>query len=204
MRHVPIDPKLFTGSRERLKKSLPPKSLAIVNANDVLPTNADGSLPLQPNSDLFYLTGIEQEESILLLAPDAHEPKHREILFLREPSARLKIWEGHKHSKDEAAQISGIKQVKWLSEFPVIFRILMCEQEQVWLNSNEHTRAHVEVETRDARFARECQRQFPLHTYHRLARLLHPLRVVKSAAEIERSRNLSSSRRRAFGECSSS
>jgi Xaa-Pro aminopeptidase len=185
MRHVPIDPKLFTGSRERLKKSLPPKSLAIVNANDVLPTNADGSLPLQPNSDLFYLTGIEQEESILLLAPDAHEPKHREILFLREPSARLKIWEGHKHSKDEAAQISGIKQVKWLSEFPVIFRILMCEQEQVWLNSNEHTRAHVEVETRDARFARECQRQFPLHTYHRLARLLHPLRVVKSAAEIE-------------------
>ena len=113
------------------------------------------------------------------------EPKHREILFLREPSARLKIWEGHKHSKDEAAQISGIKQVKWLSEFPVIFRILMCEQEQVWLNSNEHTRAHVEVETRDARFARECQRQFPLHTYHRLARLLHPLRVVKSAAEIE-------------------
>ena len=185
MRHIAIDSKLFTENRERLKKSLPRKSLAIVNANDVLPTNADGSLPLHPNSDLFHLTGIEQEESILLLAPDAHEPKHREILFLREPSAHLKIWEGHKHSKDEATKISGIKQVKWLSEFPVIFRMLMCEQEQVWLNSNEHKRAHVEVETRDARFARECQRQFPLHTYHRLARLLHPLRVMKTDAEIE-------------------
>ena len=185
MRHVPIDSKVFTENRERLKQLLPPKSLAIVNANDVLPTNADGSLPLHPNSDLFYLTGIEQEESILLLAPDAHEPKHREILFLREPSEHLKIWEGHKHSKDEATKISGIKQVKWLSEFPVIFRMLMCEQEQVWLNSNEHKRAHVEVETRDARFTRAVQRQFPLHTYHRLARLMHPLRVVKTAAEIE-------------------
>ena len=97
----------------------------------------------------------------------------------------MKIWEGHKHSKDEATKISGIKQVKWLSEFPVIFRMLMCEQEQVWLNSNEHKRAHVEVETRDARFTRAVQRQFPLHTYHRLARLMHPLRVVKTAAEIE-------------------
>jgi Xaa-Pro aminopeptidase len=184
MRHAPIDSKLFTENRERLKKLLPPRSLAIVNANDIPPTNADGSLLMQPNSDLFYLTGIEQEESILLLAPDAHDPKHREILFVREPNEHLKIWEGHKHSKDEATKISGIQQVKWLSEFPVIFRILMCEQERVWLNSNEHKRAHLEVESRDARFARECQAKFPLHSYHRLARLMHPLRVVKSEAEI--------------------
>ncbi len=185
MRHVPIDSKLFVENRERLKKLLPPKSLAILNANDVLPTNADGSLALHPNSDLFFLSGIEQEESILLLAPGAFDPKHREILFLREPSEHLKIWEGHKHSKDEATKISGIKQVKWLSEFPVIFRMLMCELEHVWLNSNEHKRAVVEVETRDVRFVRECQRQFPLHTYHRLARLLHQVRVVKTDAEIE-------------------
>ncbi|MEY4200416.1 MAG: Xaa-Pro aminopeptidase, partial [Verrucomicrobiota bacterium] len=131
-----------------------------------------------------HLTGIEQEESILLLAPDAHEPKHREILFLREPNEHLKIWEGHKHSKDEATKISGIKQVKWLAEFPVLFRQIMCELEHVYLNSNEHKRAVVEVETRDARFARECQAKFPLHTYHRLARLLHQIRVVKSDAEI--------------------
>ena len=185
MRHATIDSKLFTENRDRLKKLLPAKSLAIVNANDIPPTNADGSLMMQPNSDLFYLTGIEQEESILLLAPDAHDPKHREILFVREPSEHLKIWEGHKHSKAEATKISGIKQVKWLSEFPVIFRILMCELEHVWLNSNEHKRAHVEVESRDARFARECQANFPLHNYNRLARLMHQLRVVKSPAEIE-------------------
>ncbi len=185
MRHAPIDSQVFTANRERLKKLLPPRSLAIVNANDIPPTNADGTLMMQPNSDLFYLTGIEQEESILLLAPDAHEPKHREILFVREPNEHLKIWEGHKHSKDEATKISGIKQVKWLSEFPVIFRILMCELEHVWLNSNEHKRAHVEVESRDARFARECQAKFPLHDYNRLARLMHQLRVVKTPAEIE-------------------
>ena len=185
MRHSPINPKLFIENRERLKKLLPPKSLAVINANDVLPTNADGSLPLHPNSDLFYLSGIEQEESILLLAPDAFDPKLREILFLREPSEHLKIWEGHKHSKAAAQKISGIQTIKWLSEFPVIFRQLMCEQEHVWLNSNEHKRAAVEVETRDVRFARECQRQFPLHTYHRLARLLHQIRVVKTPVEIE-------------------
>ncbi len=184
MRHAPIDSKLFVQNRERLKQLLPPKSLAIVNANDVLPTNADGSLVMHPNSDLFYLTGIEQEESILLLAPDAFDPKHREILFVREPSEHLKIWEGHKHTKDAATKISGIQQVKWLTEFPVLFRQIMCELEHVWLNSNEHKRAHVEVETRDARFARECQAKFPLHSYHRLARLMHPLRVVKTEAEI--------------------
>ncbi len=185
MRHDPINPKLFIENRKRLSQLLPPKSLAVVNANDVLPTNADGSLPLHPNSDLFYLTGIEQEESILLLAPDAFDPKLREILFLREPSEHLKIWEGHKHSKAAAQKISGIQTIKWLSEFPMIFRQLMCEQESVWLNSNEHKRADVVVETRDVRFARECQRQFPLHTYHRLARLLHQVRVVKTAGEIE-------------------
>ena len=185
MRHAPIDPRLFVENRERLTRLLLPKSLAVVNANDVLPSNADGSLALHPNSDLFFLTGIEQEESILLLAPDAFDPKHREILFLREPNEHLKIWEGHKHSKDEARKISGIQQVKWLSDFPAVFRQLMCELEHVYLNSNEHKRAVVEVETRDARFVRDCQNQFPLHNYHRLARLLHQVRVVKSDAEIE-------------------
>ena len=175
MRHAPIDAKLFIENRERLVKLLPPDSLAVANANDVLPTNADGSLVLVPNSDLFYLTGIEQEESILLLSPDAFDPKLREVLFIREPNAHLKTWEGGKHSKEDAQTISGLKTVKWLSEFPVIFRQLMCDAEHVFLNSNEHKRAVCEVETREERFVRQCQRQFPLHTYHRLARLLHPL-----------------------------
>src|SRR5256885_15749866 len=111
MRYAPISPALFQLNRDRLRALLPANSLAVVNANDVLPTNADGSLALVPNSDLFYLTGIEQEESILLLFPDALDPKHREILFLRETSDELKIWEGYKHTKDDARKLSGIQTV---------------------------------------------------------------------------------------------
>jgi Xaa-Pro aminopeptidase len=109
MRHVPLDANLFIANRERLKQLLLPNSLAVVNANDLLPSNADANLLMQPNSDLFYLTGIEQEETILLLAPDAHEDKHCEILFLREPNKELAIWEGHKLTKEEATEISGIR-----------------------------------------------------------------------------------------------
>lgn len=185
MRHAPIDSKLFATNRDRLARLLLPNSVAAVNANDIPPTNADGSLLPIPNSDLFYLTGIEQEESILVLAPNAHDEKQREILFLREPNEHLKIWEGHKHPKDEAQKISGIKTIKWLSEFPVVFRQLLCESEHVYLNTNEHKRAADTVETRDLRFIRETQAQYPLHQYHRLARLMHGLRVVKSEPEIE-------------------
>ena len=161
------------------------KTLAVVNANDVLPTNADGTLSMQPNADLFFLSGIEQEESILLLFPDAMEAKNREILFLRQPSEHLQIWEGYKHSKEDARKISGIKNVQWLSEFPVIFRSLMCEVESIYINSNEYKRAKVEVQTRDMRFIRQCKEDFPLHTYRRLAPLLHQLRVVKTDLELE-------------------
>ena len=161
-------------------------SLAVVNANDVLPTNADGTLRLSPNSDLFYLTGVEQEESILLLAPDADDEKQREILFLRETNEHLAIWEGHKLTKEEARKISGIIRIEWLSEFPVLFHRLMCECEHVYLNSNEHKRAAIKVETRDARFVRECQERYPLHDYQRLA-LLHRLRIVKSGQRSSKS-----------------
>lgn len=185
MKHLSISSKGFTEHRRRLAELLPPKSLAVLNANDILPTNADGTLVMHPNSDLFYLSGVEQEESILLLAPDAFDEKNREILFLRQPSEHLKIWEGHKLDKAEAERISGVKNVRWLAEFPGVFHQLMCEMERVYLNANEHKRAVVEVETRDARFARDCQRRYPLHDYRRLAPLLHMLRVVKSRFELD-------------------
>lgn len=184
MRHAPIDAQLFVDNRERLKSLLLPNSLAVVNANDLLPTNADGTLLMQPASDLFYLTGIEQEETVLLLAPDAFDEKQREMLFVRQPNEHLKTWEGYKLSKEDATRISGVTQVKWLSELPTELHKLMCEAEHVYLNANEHKRAVVEVETRDARFIRDVQRRYPLHRYERLARLMHPLRVVKSAAEL--------------------
>lgn len=185
IKHIPIDSKLFETNRKRLTEKLLPNSVAVLHANDVMPSNADGTLGFHQNADLFYLTGINQEESILLLAPHAADEKVRELLFLREPNEHLKIWEGHKLSKEEATKISGIERVKWLSEFRGVFHALMCESEHAYLNSNEHTRAVVEVETRDARFVRECQDRYPLHDYQRLARVMHDLRVVKSPLEVE-------------------
>jgi len=185
MRHKPIKNKLFIENRKRLAALLTPKSLAVVNANDLLPVNADATLVMHPNSDLFFLSGIEQEESILLIFPDAAEKKNREILFLREPNEHLKIWEGYKHTKENARKISGIKNVQWLSEFPVTFRSLMLESDAAYLNSNEYKRANVEMKTRDVRFIRQCQQDFPLHDFRRLAPLLHELRVTKTDHELD-------------------
>ena len=185
MKAVPLPSALFTLNRERLVSKLLPRSLAVFNANDIMPTNADGSMGHLQNADLYYLTGVHQEETILLLAPDAFDPKHREILFVRQPNEHLAIWEGHKLTKDQATGISGVKNVKWISEFPAIFRSLACELENIYLNTNEHQRADVTVETRDGRFIRDCQKSFPLHRYQRLAPLMHELRVVKSTYEID-------------------
>jgi Xaa-Pro aminopeptidase len=185
MKAVPLPSALFTLNRERLVKKLLPRSLAVFNANDVMPTNADGTMGHLQNADLFYLTGVHQEETILLLAPDAFDPNHREVLFVRQSSEHLAIWEGHKLTQEQATAISGIKNVKWLAEFPGIFRQVMCELDNVYLNANEHQRADVAVESRDARFVRDCQAKFPLHHYQRLAPIMHELRIIKSSYEIE-------------------
>jgi Xaa-Pro aminopeptidase len=184
MKYASIDKELFRLNRANLKKLLPPGSLAVDNSNDILPVNGDATMVLRQNSDLFYLTGIEQEESLLLLYPDAHEPKHREVLFLRQPNPLMETWEGHKLTKEEARAISGVDEVQWLSDFQPFFHRLMCECSQVWLNSNEHKRANVVVESRDARFVREVQNRYPLHAYQRLATLMHRLRAVKSELEV--------------------
>ena len=185
MRHAPISAELFIANRKRLHERLRAKSIVVVNANDTLPTNSDGTLRGVPNSDLFYLSGVEQEETVLVLFPDAANEKFREILFLRETSDLIAIWEGHKLTKDEARIATGIQNVQWLSEYPQIFHRLMCEAENVYLNSNEHMRSDIVVETREARFVASTVKKYPLHRYHRLARLMHELRVVKSSLEIE-------------------
>ena len=184
MRHTPIDPSLFVNNRRRLVELLKPRSLAALNSNDILPTNADGTLRLIQNSDLFYLTGIDQEETVLLLFPDFPNEEYREMLFVKETNEHIEIWEGHKYTKEEATQASGIEQVHWLSEFEGIFNTLMAEAEHVYLNTNEHIRASVRVETRDARFIEFCQKHYPLHDYQRIAPLMYQLRAIKSDAEI--------------------
>ena len=180
-----IDPSLFAANRRRLAALLLPNSVAVANANDLMPANSDATLMMQPNSHLFYLTGVEHEETVLLLAPNAADENLREVLFLREPNKHLNTWEGHKLSKEEATAVSGVKTVKWLSEFRGVFHGAMCDAEHAYLNSNEHKRAVVEVRTRDARFVADCRSRYPLHQYHRLARLMHRLRAAKSAAELD-------------------
>ncbi|WP_223651609.1 aminopeptidase P N-terminal domain-containing protein [Hymenobacter psoromatis] len=184
MRYGPIAPELFVENRRRFRELLPPRSLAIFNANDILPTNADGTLAFRQNNDLFYLSGVDQEDSILVICPDAALEKHREILFLKETSEHILVWEGYKLTKEQGREVAGIKTIMWLDAFPAVLAALMNEAESVYLNSNEHIRAVVEVETRDARFIRDMQRRYPLHQYRRAAPLLHQLRAIKSAEEI--------------------
>lgn len=185
MRYLPIGNELFELNRNNFKKQLKSKSLTVFNANDIMPTNADGTMSFRQNNDLFYLSGIDQEESILVIFPDFVEEKHREILFLRETNEEIAIWEGHKYTKEEATATSGIRTVMWLDQFERIFNTLMAEAEHVYLNTNEHLRADVQVETRDARFIKWCKDKYPLHDYQRVAPIMHHLRAIKSDREIE-------------------
>ncbi|RCL33440.1 MAG: aminopeptidase P family protein, partial [Verrucomicrobia bacterium] len=185
MRYQKIDPKLFIENRERLRQRLPKNSLVILNSNDILPTNADGSMLLRQNSDIFYLSGIHQEETVLILFPDAPDEKQREMVFTKQTSDLIAIWEGEKHTKESAKDTSGIQNVHWLDAFPGTLRMLMTQADHVFLNSNEHARATDKVETRDLRFIRELTNQYPLHDYKRLAPIMAQLRITKSDLEVE-------------------
>jgi Xaa-Pro aminopeptidase len=185
MKYQPISSTLFTDNRKRFSARLKPNSLAVFHSNDIMPTSADGSMMFIQNPDLFYLSGIDQEESILLLYPQAKNPAHREILFLKETNEHIAIWEGHKYTKEEAKGTSGVKTIYWLSMFNSVFNTLMGECEHVYLNTNEHPRAVVEVGSRDSRFIRSCQEKYPLHRYERSALLMHELRAIKSKPEID-------------------
>jgi Xaa-Pro aminopeptidase len=187
MRHEPIGKELFINNRKRLTKILKSGSLAVFNSNDIMPTNADGTLGFKQNSDLYYLTGIQQEESMLVICPDFPDKKYREVLFLREPNELMEKWEGHKLTKVEAKEISGIETVLWLSGFEKLFHHMMTmgRVENVYLNTNEHYRAEVLVESRDARFIEWCKKTYPLHMYNRVAPLMSDLRRIKQPREIE-------------------
>lgn len=185
MRYEKINPSMFTGNRQRFKQHMKPNSIVVLNSNDILPSNADGTLKFKQNSDLFYMTGIEQEETILLMFPDAPDEKQKEILFIRDVNEDLTTWEGEKLTPLKASDISGINDVKFVSEFESLFRNLMSDAEIIYLNSNEHKRAAIEVETRDDRFVKKCKMLFPLHEYERAAPILYRLRAVKSEIEIE-------------------
>lgn len=186
MRYQKINQQLFVQNRRNLQKQLKTNSVVVVNANDIMPTNADGTMRFRQNSDLFYLTGVDQEESILVLCPDFPDEKFREVLFVRETNEQIALWEGHKLTKEEARDLTGVNTVLWVSEFQKIFNTMMVmgNVEHVYLNTNDHYRAEVTVDSRDQRFIRWCKERYPLHKYERLAPIMHRLRSVKSKEEI--------------------
>lgn len=185
MRYEPADSQLFVRNRSRLVELLKNDSIVILHSNDVMPTNADGTMAFKQNTDLYYLSGIDQEESILLLYPDAQDEKDREILFVRETNEHIAIWEGAKLDKERATNLSGIKNVQWTNSFETTLHRLIQQTQNVYLNTNEHLRAATSVETRDARFIKKCQAEYPLLRYERLAPLMHRLRIIKDQEEIK-------------------
>ena len=162
-----------------------PKTLAVFNSNDIYPISADSTMPFQQHRDILYLSGVDQEESILVLFPGASNPAHKEILFLKETSELIAIWEGEKLTKQAAFETSGIKTVYWLQQFPTIFKQLMAEATGIYLNTNEHLRASTEVETREDRFIKKVKIDYPTHQVHKSAPIMHKIRSVKESIELE-------------------
>ncbi|XLS29365.1 aminopeptidase P family protein [Flavobacteriaceae bacterium M23B6Z8] len=184
MKYHPINRNLFVKNRVKFAAKMKAKSLAVFNSNDIYPIGADSTMPFQQARDIFYLSGVDQEESILVLFPDAIDPKHREILFLKETNEHIAIWEGEKLSKDRAFATSGIKTVYWLTDFDKIFYDLMTEAEFIYFNTNEHYRQAVETETREDRFIKVTKSKFPAHKWERSNPILQEIRGVKEPEEI--------------------
>ena len=182
MRYKTIDSKLFKKNREKFASKMPTNTIAIFNSNDLMPKNADQLMAFKQNSDLFYLSGIDQEETILIIIK--HSSIFRSILFIRETNDTIKIWEGSKLAKNDAEAISGIDTIFWNTEFESKISSIMKQCNIVFLNSNEHARAVITVETRDARFKKWIKVKFPKHIYKKAADMIYPIRAIKGLEEV--------------------
>jgi len=185
MKYDAISKELFIKNRTKFTIQMKPSTLAVFNSNDIFPISADSTMPFQQHRDIFYLSGVDQEESILVLFPNAQNENHREILFLKETNETIAIWEGEKLTKSSAFEVSGIKTVYWLQQFDTIFNQLMSEAEGIYYNLNEHLRADTQVETREDRFIKQCKSKYPAHAVFKSAPLLHKIRSVKEHEELQ-------------------
>ncbi|NVK05647.1 MAG: aminopeptidase P family protein [Flavobacteriia bacterium] len=184
MRYNPLDRQIFIDNRNRFRQYLPSGALAVFNSNDIYPTSADGTMPFVQHKDIFHLSGVDQEESILVIFPDAYKEEHREVLFLKETNEHIAVWEGAKLDAKKAEEVTGIKTVYWLQDFEKIFNEMMSQAEIVFLNTNEHLRNSSPVQTREDRFIDWCKNKYPAHNYDRSAPIMHRIRSVKSDLEI--------------------
>ena len=185
MKYSAIKKDLYIDNRKNFSKHLKPNSLALFVSNDILPTNGDGSLGFIQNSDLLHLSGVDQEDTILLIYPDAKDGKQKEILFIKETSELIAIWEGAKLTKQQATDVSGIINIMWFHEFEKTFKAIGFQAEHFYLNSNEHTRRYIDMETAEMRFNKKIMAQFPLHHIERSAPIMHRIRSIKHPIEIE-------------------
>ncbi|MDI1354099.1 MAG: aminopeptidase P family protein [bacterium] len=185
MKYQSIDSSLFIDNRQKFSNHLKANSMALFMSNDILPTNADGSMGFRQNSDLFYLSGIDQEDTILVLFPDVKDGRHKEILFVKETSELIAIWEGAKLDKAQTKHVSGVDMVYWFHEFEKIMKPFFSQAERIYLNRNEHTRRSIETETAQDRFNASVMAKYPLHKYERSAPIMHKIRAIKSTREIE-------------------
>lgn len=185
MKYDRIDSNLYIANRKKFTEKMTANTLAVFNSNDIFPISADSTMPFQQHRDILYLSGVDQEESILVLFPNASNPAHQEVLFLKETSDLIAVWEGEKLTKETAFLTSGIKTVYWLQQFPTIFKQMMAEAQGVYLNTNEHLRANTEVETREDRFIKQVKQDYPAHQVHKSAPIMHKIRSIKEAVELE-------------------
>lgn len=185
MKYHPIDSKLFVRNRKLFSDRMQSGSLAVFNSNDIITTSADSTRTFKQHTDILWLSGVDQEESILVIFPECHNEKHREVLFLKETNEHIAIWEGEKLTKEAAFETSGIRTVYWLNQFETIFNQLMSEASGVYVNTNEHWRANTEAQTREDRWVNWCKDKYTAHQYLRSNPILHDLRAQKHEVEIE-------------------
>lgn len=185
MKYDLINPALFIKNRKNFMAQMKPSSLAVFNSNDIFKTGADSTMPFKQHRDIFYLSGADQEDTILVLFPDCPDPAHREVLFVTETNEHIAIWEGEKLTKEKATEVSGIQTIYWLKDFDKKFFEMMTQCDTVYFNTNEHYRQAVEMETREDRFIKKCKAQYPAHSYAKSAPILQRLRAVKDPIEID-------------------
>lgn len=185
MKYQRINRELFINNRKRFTKQMEGNALAIFNSNDVFPISADSTMPFQQHRDIFHLSGVDQEESVLVLFPNCKNEAHREVLFLRETNEHIAVWEGEKLTKEAALEVAGIKTVYWLNQMDTILKTMLAEAEIIYVNTNEHLRANTEVETREDRFVKQLLAKYPAHQVRKSAPIMHKIRSIKHAIELD-------------------
>jgi Xaa-Pro aminopeptidase len=198
MKYIPISSDLFINNRKNFVLRTKSNSIAIFHANDEFPKNGDQTFLFKQNADFFYLTGIDQEQSVLILYPDCPNPLYKEVLFLRQTNEHIAVWEGHKYTKEEARKASGIENVQWLDEYDNILHTIINYATYVYINTNENDRYSHSVPYRDIRMFEQLRQKYPLHKYERSAVILRDLRALKSDIEVELTRTACSITKDAF------